>query len=287
MNSKDAALLMGVNVSTIKRWTDANLLPCYQTPGGHRKFTLAHINKFLNKNKNKIQKVNLFELKGLADKELIHHIEHVEFTKLIPTFFKAAIEADQNKISTIITGLYLKGVELENIYDNLVFPVMRSIGELWEKDKLTILEEHLASEVVRKAIYELGGSLSIEISDDAISAICFSIAGDEHELPLIMVKQILELNGIRTFNMGRSIPVKSIFDLLDKLNPQYLIISANYQSSKDEIIEEVYELINLIDNRKIKLFVGGSLSEMIKHTFEDKISIIDNMHGLMHKLNKV
>jgi UDP-glucose 6-dehydrogenase len=81
--------------------------------------------------------------------------------------------------------------------------------------------------------------------------------------------------------------VKSIFDLLDKLNPQYLIISANYQSNKDEIIEEVYELINLIDNRKIKLFVGGSLSEMIKHTFEDKISIIDNMHGLMHKLNKV
>ena len=87
--------------------------------------------------------------------------------------------------------------------------------------------------------------------------------------------------------MGRSIPVKSIFDLLDKLNPQYLIISANYQSNKDEIIEEVYELINLIDNRKIKLFVGGSLSEMIKHTFKDKISIIDNMHGLMHKLNKV
>jgi len=87
--------------------------------------------------------------------------------------------------------------------------------------------------------------------------------------------------------MGRSIPVKSIFDLFDKLNPQYLIISANYQSNKDEIIEEVYELINLIDNRKIKLFVGGSLSEMIKHTFEDNISIIDNMHGLMHKLNKV
>ena len=115
MNSKDVALLMGVNVSTIKRWTDANKLPCYQTPGGHRKFTLGQIKKFLHNNNNKIQKVNLIELNGLEDKKLIHHIEHTEFTNLIPIFFKAAIEANQAKVSTIIRGLYLKGVQLENI----------------------------------------------------------------------------------------------------------------------------------------------------------------------------
>ena len=129
MNSKDVALIMGVNVSTIKRWTDAHQLPCYQTPGGHRKFTLGHVNEFLKKNKKKIKKVNLLELKGLTDKELMHNVEHGDFSKLNSIFFKAAIEADQNKISTIITGLYLKGVELENIYDNLVLPVMHSIGD--------------------------------------------------------------------------------------------------------------------------------------------------------------
>ena len=43
LNSKEVAMIMGVHVSTVKRWTDAGNLPCYQTPGGHRKFILSHI----------------------------------------------------------------------------------------------------------------------------------------------------------------------------------------------------------------------------------------------------
>jgi len=283
MNSKDVALLMGVNVSTIKRWTDANKLPCYQTPGGHRKFTLGHINQFLKNNKNKIQKVNLIELKGLADKELIHHIEHAEFTKIIPIFFKAAIEANQAKISTIITGLYLKGVGLDSIYDQLVFPVMRFIGDLWEARKLTIPEEHLASEVVRKAIYDLGESLTTDLPDDAPLAICFSVTGDDHELPLIMTKQILELNEIRVFNMGRSVPVKSLVDLLERFEPRYLIISANYHSNQEMIINEINELQHIIGNQRIKLVVGGNSSSIFKTILGKKVIVINNMHEL--KLN--
>ena len=287
MNSKDVALLMGVNVSTIKRWTDANKLPCYQTPGGHRKFTLGHINEFLKNNKNKIQKVNLIELKGLKDKELIHHIEHAEFTKLIPIFLKAAIEANQVKINTIITGLYLKGVQLEIIYDNLVSPVMHTIGDLWVAGKLNIAKEHLASEVIRKAIYDLGESLTTDLPDDAPTAICFGITGDEHELPLIMTKQILELNGVRTFNIGRNMPVNSLLDMVDNSQPQYLIISANYNDNPKNIIKEINKLVSFIGNRKMKLFVGGNCAKMVKDTFGDMIVIIQNMHELIHKVNKI
>lgn len=285
MNSKDVALLMGVNVSTIKRWTDAHQLPCYQTPGGHRKFTLGHVNEFLKNNKNKIKKVNLFELKGLADKELIHNIENGDLSKLNSIFFKAATEANQSKIDTIITGLTLKGMKLEDIYDQLVLPVMRSIGELWKIGQLTIPEEHLASEVVRKSMYDLGESLNIEFSDDAPSAICFSISGDEHELPLIMAKQILELNGIRTFNLGRSVPVISLTDLLSKVQPDFLIISANYQKNTDLVIKELTELIGIVKRNNIRLFIGGNASNLAQKEFGNLIGVIENMNDLKHKIS--
>ena len=283
MNSTDVALLMGVNVSTIKRWTNSSKLPCYQTPGGHRKFTLGHINKFLKNYTKKIRKINLIQLKGLRDKELIHYIEHAEFTKLIPIFIKAAIESNRRKIRTIITGLYLKGEQLENIYDFLVFPVMRTIGDLWEEGKLSIPEEHLASEVLREAIYDLGESLAIELPYDAPSAICFSLVGDEHELPLIMTKQLLELNGIRTFNMGRSLPVKSLFDIFEKIEPLYIIISANYYDNKKTIINEMHALLKIIGERKIRIFIGGSVSNIIKNTFGEKIFEINNMCNLKQR----
>ncbi len=51
LNSEEAARILGVNVSSIKRWTDNGKLECIQTDGGHRKFQLSHLSKFLEKHK--------------------------------------------------------------------------------------------------------------------------------------------------------------------------------------------------------------------------------------------
>ena len=46
-NSVEAARILGVNVSSIKRWTDEGTLECVKTGGGHRKFTLQHLANYL------------------------------------------------------------------------------------------------------------------------------------------------------------------------------------------------------------------------------------------------
>ena len=282
MNSKDVALLMGVNVSTIKRWTDANKLPCYQTPGGHRKFTLKHINEFLNKNKNK---VNLFELQGLEDKALIHHIERANFDRLIPIFIGGAINSNQKKITTIISGLFLKGVQLYQIYDQLVFPALRLIGDLWRDNKLTIPEEHLASEIIRKAIYDLDNLIIYRLPIDAPSAICFSVSGDEHELPLIMTKQILELNGIKTFNLGRSLPVDSMVNMIDTLHLNYIFVSVNYIENENVINKEINQLYEIINTKEVMVFIGGNAINEFKNKYQVTIPIINNMKELADRFN--
>ncbi|MCB0298451.1 MAG: helix-turn-helix domain-containing protein, partial [Calditrichaeota bacterium] len=42
-NSQEAAKILGVNVSTIKRWTDEGKLQCIKSVGGHRKFLMDHL----------------------------------------------------------------------------------------------------------------------------------------------------------------------------------------------------------------------------------------------------
>ena len=61
-NSEEAAKILGVNVSTIKRWTDEGKLECIKTAGGHRKFLMEHMASFLDQNKKKTEKVNLFPI---------------------------------------------------------------------------------------------------------------------------------------------------------------------------------------------------------------------------------
>ena len=46
LNSKEVANILGINISTLKRWTDNGTIKCKKTPGGHRKFTMQHIREY-------------------------------------------------------------------------------------------------------------------------------------------------------------------------------------------------------------------------------------------------
>ena len=69
-NSQDAAKILGVNVSTVKRWTEDGKLECVKSAGGHRKFLMSHLADFLEKNKKKTSKANLFPLNKTSDQKI-------------------------------------------------------------------------------------------------------------------------------------------------------------------------------------------------------------------------
>lgn len=47
LSASQAARLLGVSVSTVRRWSDAGALPSYRTPGGQRRFSREQIDAFL------------------------------------------------------------------------------------------------------------------------------------------------------------------------------------------------------------------------------------------------
>ena len=51
LNSKEVANILGINISTLKRWTDNGTIKCKKTPGGHRKFTMQNVREYYKNNK--------------------------------------------------------------------------------------------------------------------------------------------------------------------------------------------------------------------------------------------
>ena len=52
LTSKNVAEILGINISTLKRWTDNGTLECTKTAGGHRKFTMQNIRDFHKSQEN-------------------------------------------------------------------------------------------------------------------------------------------------------------------------------------------------------------------------------------------
>lgn len=277
LNSKEVGLIMGVHVSTVKRWTDAGKLPCYQTPGGHRKFILSHINEFLAKNKKKSKKVNVVELEGIKDRKLIQNIEHGEYKKLIPVFLEQALNADGDRLKTTLTGLYMKQYFIHEIYDTLVLPVMVLIGEMWANNEISVAEEHLATNTIRNAVNTLGETLERKDYKENSYLLSLAISGDEHDLPLIMTKQILEVNGIPVINCGSNTPAKSIKNLLEKFQPDKIILSLTYVENEQLAKQELNYLFEISSDYQVIIYVGGSGLHYIKGQQLKNVQLLHSM----------
>ena len=48
LTASEAARHLGVSISTLRRWSDAGHVQSYRTPGGQRRFSVEHLDAFLD-----------------------------------------------------------------------------------------------------------------------------------------------------------------------------------------------------------------------------------------------
>ena len=209
INSYQAAEIMNVNVSTIKRWTDAKKLDCTQTAGGHRKFTLFNINEFLKKSENKYQ-INIYKTSDSLNEILCNHIENLDFNQLKIYFLDILLKGETNRITSILEALYLKSIPLHEIYDNLVNPTLNKIGISWYNGEISIASEHLASNTLNKAINNLNNLIVNDKNESPLIVLLFGVKDNNHSLPLQMADQIFLSYGHKVINCSVDTPVISL-----------------------------------------------------------------------------
>ena len=101
LSSKEVSEILGVNISTLKRWTNTGLIGCQKTAGGHRKFTMQHVRDYYKKNHNHGKNTDL-GLETKAHKNIYEHINKSNFKELSIILADASLESDELSVSTVI-----------------------------------------------------------------------------------------------------------------------------------------------------------------------------------------
>ena len=263
LNSKEVASIMGVNVSTIKRWTDSGKLDCYQTVGGHRKFLLSHLKNFLNDKINQKLKVNIIQYLNKGEKELVQRIDRIDYKYLRDYLFQLSLQQSVDSIHDVINSLLIKGEPQYRIYDELILNVLNRIGDLWLNNKLSIADEHIMTETIRNVMYRIHSEISKNNVKRPKKVICMTLTNDEHEIPLVMIQSILDEINIPTTNLGPNIPVPEIESKIQVVNPTHLIISSNYVLDTDTFNSEITQLLQICHKNDIQILIGGSGNDFL------------------------
>jgi excisionase family DNA binding protein len=257
LNSVQVAKMLGVNVSTVKRWTEEGKLKCHKTAGGHRKFFMHHLVEFIKEHENKNPRVNLFPLETKRDLDISLAITQGDWSALIDYCTEFAVASRRDKVQQILNGLYLAQYPLYAIYDELITPVMHRLGLMWMKGELTIIEEHLATQVMRDSIIRLQGIVRIP-KKKRFRALLVNLFDELHDIGLKMVDHVLEARGIEVMFSGQNTPSFRIDSVFKKYTPKRLYISSTFVPNVRATQSELDRLLEIAHEYGTDVYVGGA-----------------------------
>lgn len=262
-NSIEAAKILGVNVSTIKRWTEEGKLECIKTAGGHRKFLMAHLGDYVKKYSHDAVKVHLFPLEDESDLEVSYHIVKGDFDILIDHVIRRALESKLDKVQQVLNGLYLADYPLYEIYDRLITPALHRFGEMWVGGGLSIIEEHFGSQTLRDSIIRLQGIIKIP-AEKTGRAICLNLSGELHDIALRMAANILELKGYQVYFSGQYTSVTNVEQGFERFKPQRLYISSTWIENVPQTREEMNRILEVCEQHGVDVFLGGQAVQLLQ-----------------------
>ena len=162
-----------------------------------------------------------------------------------------------------MTGLYLSGISLDKIYDDLVSPVFKHIGSEWHAGRLPIYKEHIATNTLQTCVHGIYSIINKPSKNKGLS-VCIGIRGDMHDIPLMIIEQILLSKGFEVINTGINTPLDKIETLFDVSHPNRIYISCTWIQNESHVIEDLNKIFEINEKINAEIFLCGPLLNKLK-----------------------
>lgn len=211
-STREIAQMWNVSESTVKRWADSFGLRCYRTPGGHRRFRLEDIYEF--------QQQRSFEATGLLstdeweDPDLEIWLNTRNYEKIRELLVYLASHNQGSTVRGLLERLYLRGMRLDEIYDEIIVPVFKSTQEATQRGELTEGQRLLVRTNIEVALTHLGNQM-IHRRSNGKTALCASPTHDSR-IAVSTMARVLEIEGWESLNLGDDVPFRVISEIVEQ-----------------------------------------------------------------------
>jgi MerR family transcriptional regulator, light-induced transcriptional regulator len=171
--------------------------------------------------------------------------------------YLAAIRAgDRHRAFAVIERATSADLDIPTIYLEVFQPVLREIGRLWEENRLTVAEEHLATSITQTAMLRLYSDLDLpESSGRVLIAACAD--SERHEVGLRMLCDILELSGWETVFLGATVPSESLVKMVANRRPDAVALSASITPHLVQVGRTIRAIREAAGDDQPVILVGG------------------------------
>ncbi|HWN70955.1 MAG TPA: helix-turn-helix domain-containing protein [Haliangium sp.] len=234
LTTREAADLLGVGTTSIKRWADSGFLQCVKTLGGHRRFPRNAVEALIG------QTLPTLPPRGGRVMDWISTLTG----KVQGHQVADALEAEREERGSWAAVADALG------------PVLEEIGRGWARGEISVIEEHIASERLIRAVTRCGENIRVPAS--APACLLMTAERDEHTVGLSLAELALREQGWRALWSGAGTPVYFACELIAAGGVEMVGVSASQHSRDSALLaDQIRRLGESCRKRKIPLVLGG------------------------------
>jgi DNA-binding transcriptional MerR regulator len=155
----------------------------------------------------------------------------------------------------------------------VIMPLFEKIGELWREGNLKIINENMASIVVRSMLWDM--LRAVRVSDTSPKIVVATPVGHWHEFGALASALAASESGWQAFYFGPNLPSEEIAFAVKKLDARVLALSLCHRLSDNNLLIELQKIRRLVGHR-VPLFIGGPGVVAVKKTISSINAVIIN-----------
>lgn len=172
-------------------------------------------------------------------------------------YLEAILQGDRKKCRRTIEETLQNGIPTNSVYMDVIWPIMVEIEKLAREDKITSVQEHLATRINRTIVDQLQNKLPRKgIRNKKITICC---APDEiQELGAQIMSDLFESDGWEVKFLGGGLTNEDILTFTNEIGPDVLLIygTAPQQAPAIRKLIDTIKSVNAWPNMKIMLSGG-------------------------------
>ena len=172
------------------------------------------------------------------------------------------LAADQSGAWKVVEAARSSGMSIRSVYTDMIIPALRGVGERWHEGRVSVAQEHAASQLATRLV----SRLSAQISRRGVSKGTIVIgtpATDLHSLPVMIAADLIRLEGFEVLDLGSNLPADSFAEIV--AGQQRLIavaVSVSAPGQVDRIAETIAAIRERVDT---PVFLGGAAIDGDQH----------------------
>jgi MerR family transcriptional regulator, light-induced transcriptional regulator len=234
LNISALARRTGVAPDTLRKWEQRYaILQPGRTAGGQRRYTEADVARV------EWLRARLGEGYRIGEAAALLGGDEIAVTQSAGELRSAILEAAERgdgEAAGRLLDQCLALRELDDALTDVVAPLLRDVGDRWQRGRFSVAQEHLVSGAVRTRLDRLLADARGSVRGVAVLACA---PGEHHELGLLMVAVMLRADGWQVGYLGANTPFADALALCEIVGARVLGLSVGMQDRLAQLAAEL------------------------------------------------